>query len=48
MEKRCTDIAGRFEGKKRATLEEARATKAKGAEMMNRSPRMKIRTSPAR
>ena len=34
-EERCTDVAGRFEGKKTAILEEARATKAKGAEMMS-------------
>jgi hypothetical protein len=33
-EKRCTDIAESFEGKKTAILEEARSTKAKGAEMM--------------
>ena len=34
-EKRCTDLAGSFDGKKTAILEEARATKAKGAEMMS-------------
>ena len=34
-EERCTDLAGRFEGKKTAILEEARATKSKGAEMMS-------------
>ena len=34
-EERCTDLAGTFEGKKTAILEEARATKAKGAEMMS-------------
>ena len=34
-EERCTDLAGSFEGKKTAILEEARATKAKGAEMMS-------------
>ena len=33
-ETRCTDLAGEFEGKKTAILEEARSTKAKGAEMM--------------
>jgi len=33
-EKRCTELAGSFEGKKTAILEEARTTKAKGAEMM--------------
>ncbi len=33
-ETRCTDLAGSFEGKKTAILEEARTTKAKGAEMM--------------
>ncbi len=33
-EERCTRIAGGFEGKKTAILEEAAATKAKGAEMM--------------
>ncbi len=31
---RCTDLVGTFEGKKTAILEEARSTKAKGAEMM--------------
>jgi hypothetical protein len=33
-ENRCTDLAGEFDGKKTAILEEARSTKAKGAEMM--------------
>jgi hypothetical protein len=33
-EERCTELAGQFDGKKTAILEEARATKAKGAEMM--------------
>lgn len=33
-ERRCTDLAGTFEGKKTAILGEARATKSKGAEMM--------------
>jgi hypothetical protein len=33
-EKRCTELASTFEGKKTAILEEARETKAKGAEMM--------------
>lgn len=33
-ETRCTDLAGEFEGKKTAILEEARATKAKGATML--------------
>jgi hypothetical protein len=33
-ETRCTDLAGTFDGKKTAILEEARSTKAKGAEMM--------------
>jgi hypothetical protein len=33
-ETRCTDLADTFEGKKTAILEEARSTKAKGAEMM--------------
>ena len=33
-ESRCTDLAGEFEGKKTTILEEARSTKAKGAEMM--------------
>jgi hypothetical protein len=33
-EERCTTLAGSFDGKKTAILEEARATKAKGAEMM--------------
>jgi hypothetical protein len=34
-EKRCTALAGSFNGRKTAILEEARATKAKGAEMMS-------------
>ena len=34
-EERCTELAGTFEGKKTAILEEARATKSKGAEMMS-------------
>ena len=34
-EERCAAVAGEFEGKKTAILEEARATKAKGAEMMS-------------
>ena len=33
-EKRCTDLAATFEGKKTAILDEARTTKSKGAEMM--------------
>lgn len=33
-EQRCTDLAGSFNGKKTAILDEARATKSKGAEMM--------------
>jgi hypothetical protein len=33
-EKRCTELSESFEGKKTAILEEARSTKAKGAEMM--------------
>ena len=33
-EERCTDLAGTFDGKKTAILDEARATKSKGAEMM--------------
>ena len=33
-EKRCTKLSESFEGKKTAILEEARSTKAKGAEMM--------------
>jgi hypothetical protein len=33
-ERRCTDLAATFDGKKSAILKEARATKAKGAEMM--------------
>jgi hypothetical protein len=33
-ERRCTELASTFEGKKTAILEEARETKAKGAEMM--------------
>ncbi|MDQ3671978.1 MAG: hypothetical protein M3364_06020 [Actinomycetota bacterium] len=34
-ERRCTDLAGTFEGKKTAILEEAQATKTKGSEMMS-------------
>src|SRR5687768_4310682 len=34
-EERCTNLAGTFEGKKTAILDEARATKAKGADMMS-------------
>ena len=34
-ERRCTDIADSLDGKKTAILEEARATKSKGAEMMD-------------
>jgi len=34
-EERCTRLAGTFDGKKTAILEEARAVKAKGAEMMS-------------
>jgi hypothetical protein len=33
-ERRCTELSESFEGKKTAILDEARATKAKGAEMM--------------
>jgi hypothetical protein len=33
-EERCTGVAGGFDGKKTAILEEAAGTKAKGAEMM--------------
>jgi hypothetical protein len=33
-EQRCTQLSGSFEGKKTAILNEARTTKAKGAEMM--------------
>ena len=33
-EKRCTALAGTFEGEKTAILDEARTVKAKGAEMM--------------
>jgi hypothetical protein len=33
-EQRCTELAGTFDGKKTAILDEARATKSKGAEMM--------------
>ena len=33
-ENRCTELAGTFDGKKTAILEEASATKAKGAKMM--------------
>jgi hypothetical protein len=34
-ERRCTSLADRLDGKKTAILEEARATKSKGAEMMS-------------
>ena len=34
-ERRCTELAGAFEGKKTAILEEAQATKTKGSEMMS-------------
>lgn len=34
-EQRCTELAGSFEGKKTAILEEARETKSKGAQMMD-------------
>ena len=34
-EKRSTDVAGRFEGKKTAILEEARTVKSKASEMMS-------------
>ena len=34
-EKRCSVLAGTFDGKKTAIIEEARNTKAKGAEMMS-------------
>lgn len=34
-EERCTALAADFDGKKTAILDEARATKAKGAEMMS-------------
>jgi hypothetical protein len=34
-ERRCTDLAGDLDGKKTAILEEASATKAKGADMMS-------------
>lgn len=33
-EKRCTELSASFEGRKTAILDEARSTKAKGAEMM--------------
>ncbi len=33
-ERRCTELADSLDGKKTAVLEEARATKSKGAEMM--------------
>jgi hypothetical protein len=33
-EQRCTQLAGTFDGKKTAILDEAHATKSKGAEMM--------------
>ena len=34
-ERRCTDLAGSFEGKKTAILEEAQATKTKAGDMMS-------------
>jgi hypothetical protein len=34
-ERRCTELADTFEGKKTAILEEARTTKSKGADMMS-------------
>lgn len=34
-ERRCTELAGSYEGKKTAILEEAQATKSKGGEMMS-------------
>ena len=34
-EERCTELAGTFDGKKTAILEEAQATKTKGSEMMS-------------
>ena len=34
-ERRCTELAGTFDGKKTAILEEAQATKNKGADMMS-------------
>lgn len=34
-ERRCTDLAGSFDGKKTAILEEAQATKNKASEMMS-------------
>ena len=34
-ERRCTKLAGRFDGKKTAILEQARTTKSKGAKMMS-------------
>ena len=34
-ERRCTDLAGSFDGKKTAILDEAQATKSKGGEMMS-------------
>jgi hypothetical protein len=33
-ERRCTEVVGTFEGKKTAILDEARATKSKGADML--------------
>ncbi len=33
-ERRCTDLAGTFDGKKTAILDEARTTKGKGADML--------------
>jgi hypothetical protein len=34
-ERRCTELAGTFEGKKTAILDEAQATKKKGADMLS-------------
>src|ERR1700709_742282 len=33
-ERRCTELAGTFDGKKTAILDEARTTKGKGADML--------------
>src|SRR5579871_1513807 len=33
-ERRCAELAGRFDGKKTAILEEGKQTKAKGAQML--------------
>ena len=42
-ERRCTELADDLDGKKTAILEEARATKSKGAEMMSHVPRRRCR-----